>query len=192
MHGKIAGAVADKALGIAGLAAEFYHLAFRRDRARSHRQRPQIGQLEVERDRASARPAAWSRWRNPWRYRAAPQRSRRAAGQWYFPGFRPDPVPSRSGRARRCASRRPISRAIGGGGRMPSRIAHMVSSPDMPGGRLRHRPRRLPLHHPMPAACRSENRSIGHQWRSCAAPLNDDHHFNGPMRRRATALAGRP
>ena len=27
---------------------------------------------------------------------------------------------------------KPISRAIGGGGRMPSRIAHIVSSPDIP------------------------------------------------------------
>jgi hypothetical protein len=27
---------------------------------------------------------------------------------------------------------KPINRAIGGGGRMPSRIAHIVSSPDIP------------------------------------------------------------
>src|SRR6478735_2012854 len=43
VHCEIAGSVADKALGIAGLAAEFYQPTFRRNGARPDRERPQIG-----------------------------------------------------------------------------------------------------------------------------------------------------
>jgi hypothetical protein len=50
--------------------------------------------------------------------------------------------------------RKPISLAIGGGGRLPSRIAHIASIPGMPIAAFAAGPGRLPVQHPLPPQVR--------------------------------------